>query len=257
MQINVGDGADTTATHARALLLEGTQAADPSCVMCGFSTPLTAPGRWSYSRRASGTCLRSLQSALSSRYTPGLARSAGCAACALRGHRCLKCALAQPYVISLLVQAPVFFVDSDGTHQQTTPKLAAAACAQSPPPPPPPDPCPACVTPQEFGVCTAAINAVCCAGSSADCSLGEHTVCNAGCAAVLVPANRWVPKLAGLSQRLRYSPTVVVGQEMPSRVFKQSHNGWAKGASEPGGGELPRACSRARARARARPCPQL
>jgi hypothetical protein len=184
-----GDGADTTATRAGALLLEGTQAADPSCVMCGSSTPLTAPGRCSYSRRASGTCPRSLPSALSSRYTPGLARSAGCAACALRGHRCLKCA---NDANSLLVQAPVFFVDSDGTQQQFSPKLHAAACTQSPPPPPPPDPCPACVTGQEFGVCTAAINAECCDEPTEDCSSGEPAVCNAGCAAVLVPANQYV-----------------------------------------------------------------
>ena len=36
-----------------------------------------------------------------------------------------------------------------------------------------------------------AIQAECCA-STEDCNFDEHTVCNAGCAAVLVPANQYV-----------------------------------------------------------------
>jgi hypothetical protein len=65
----------------------------------------------------------------------------------------------------------------------------------SPPPPAPPpntDSCPACITGQEFGVCSAAINAECCDEPTEDCSSGEPAVCNAGCAAVLVPANQYV-----------------------------------------------------------------
>jgi hypothetical protein len=81
---------------------------------------------------------------------------------------------------------PVFFVDSDGTRQTARPPLGAQACtAQAKP-----DPCPACINGATFATCMKTVNAKCCDEKSEDCSSGEPATCNAGCAAVLVPANR-------------------------------------------------------------------
>eukprot|EP01047_Picozoa_sp_COSAG01_P001408 COSAG01_NODE_32_length_35644_cov_22.273738_12_plen_1613_part_00 len=53
-----------------------------------------------------------------------------------------------------------------------------------------PDPCPTCINGATFATCMKTVNAVCCDEKSEDCSSGEPATCNAGCAAVLVPANR-------------------------------------------------------------------